>query len=132
MGKVRERKRLYGRSIDERPAHIALGGEFGHWEIDTAVRRRAGDGAAVLTLVEKRTRCFMALPLTGRSAVAVEQALLGLHEEYGCRFGEVFKSVTSDNGTEFSELSRLEAWGAAVYFAHPYQSCERGRNERTT
>ena len=41
-----------------------------------------------------------------------------------------FKSVTSDNGTEFSELSRLESWGAAVYFAHPYRSGERGQNER--
>ena len=30
----------------------------------------------------------------------------------------------------FSELSRLESWGAAVYFAHPYRSGERGQNER--
>ena len=129
-GKVRERKRQHGRSIEERPAHIAPGGEFGHWEIDTVVGRRAGGGAAVLTLVEKRTRYFMALPLARRSAAAVEQALSGLYEEYGSCFGEVFKSVTSDNGTEFSELSRLEAWGASVYFAHPYSSCERGQNER--
>ena len=55
----------------KRPAHIAPGGEFGHREIDTVVGRRAGGNAAVLTLVEKRTRYFMALPLASRSAGAV-------------------------------------------------------------
>ena len=129
-GKPPGHKRLRGRSIEERPAHVAPGGEFGHWEIDTVVGRRAGGGAAVLTLVEKRTRYLVALPLSSRSVGAVETALWGLHAEYGARFGEVFKSVTSDNGTEFSELSRLESWGAAVYFAHPYRSGERGQNER--
>ena len=119
-GKVRERKRLYGRSIEERAAHIGPGGEFGHWESDTVV----------LTLLEKGTQYFMALPLASRSVAAVEQALSGLYEEYGVRFGEVFASVRSDNGAEFSELSRLEAWGTAVYFAHPYRSGERGQNER--
>ena len=121
---------MRGRSIEERPAHVGPGGEFGHWEIDTVLGRRAGGGAAVLTLVEKRTRYLVALPLSSRSAGAVETALLGLHAEYGARFAKVFKSVTSDNGTEFSELSRLEAWGTAVYFAHPSRSGERGQNER--
>ena len=121
---------MRGRSIEERPAHVGPGGEFGHWEIDTVLGRRAGGGAAVLTLVEKRTRYLVALPLSSRSVYSVETSLLGLHEEYGARFAEVFKSVTSDNGAEFSELSRLESWGAAVYFAHPYRSGERGQNER--
>lgn len=129
-GKPPRHKRLRGRSIEERPAHVAPGGEFGHWEIDTVLGRRAGGGAAVLTLVEKRTRYLVALPLSSRGVDAVETALLGLHAEYGARFAEVFKSVTSDNGAEFSELSRLESWGAAVYFAHPYRSGERGQNER--
>ena len=129
-GKVRGHKRLVGRSIEERPTSVAPGGAFGHWESDTVLGRRAGGGAAVLTLLEKRTRYLMVFPLAARSREAVRAAFLGLHEEYGARFGKVFASVTADKGTEFGELSDLESWGTRVYFAHPYSSSERGQNER--
>lgn len=129
-GKVRGYKRPVGRSMEERPAHVAPGGPFGHWEIDTVAGRRVGGGAAVLTLVEKRTRYLMVLPLVARNREAVRRALLGLHEEYASRFSEVFASVTADNGTEFGALGALESWGTRVSFAHPYSSCERGQNER--
>ena len=46
------------------------------------------------------------------------------------KFSEVFKTITSDNGTEFARLSELEEYGTEVYFAHPYSSYERGQNER--
>ena len=129
-GKVRGHKRLFGRSIEERPSDVAPGGPFGHWEVDTVVVRRAGGGAAVLTLVEKRTRSLMVLPLAAKRREAVRGAFSSLHEEYGSRFGEVFASVTSDNGTEFAGLCELGYWGTRVYFAHPYSSWERGQNER--
>ena len=71
--------------------------------------RRAGGGAAVLTLLEKRTRYLMVFPLAARSREAVRAAFLGLHEEYASCFGKVFASVTADKGTEFGELSDLES-----------------------
>jgi len=37
------------------------------------------------------------------------------------------KSITADNGNEFSSLSKIE--GLDVYFAHAYSSYERGTNE---
>ena len=127
----REHKRVLGRSIETRPEHIGQCSEFGHWEIDTVAGRRAGGGAALPALLEKKTRYLMVLPLTARSAYAVREALLELHGDSAGHFGEVFKSVTSDNGTEFSELSELlESWGTEVYFAHPFSSWERGQNER--
>lgn len=53
------------------------------------------------------------------------------NEEYGDeKFAEVFKTITSDNGSEFARLSEIEAWGVKVYFAHAYSSWERGQNER--
>ena len=116
--------------MEERPSDVAPGGPFGHWEVDTVVVRRAGGGAAVLTLVEKRTRSLMVLPLAAKSREAVRGAFSSLHEEYGSRFGEVFASVTSDTGTEFAGLCELESRGTRVYFAHPYSSWERGQNER--
>ena len=45
-----------------------------------------------------------------------------LREEYGEKFSTLFKSITADNGTEFSELSNLEKYGGIVYFKNPYSS----------
>ena len=42
---------------------------------------------------------------------------------------KLFKSITSDNGTEFSSLSEAVSAVADVYFTHPYSSYERGTNE---
>lgn len=46
-------------------------------------------------------------------------------------FKKAFKSITSDNGVEFSNLqSILNKYGIEVYYTHPYSSFERGTNER--
>ena len=58
------------------------------------------------------------------------QGITRLREEYGSKFSEVFKSITADNGTEFTDLSSIEQYGTKVYFAHPYSSWERPKNER--
>lgn len=50
-----------------------------------------------------------------------------LKEDAGELFSVTFKSITADNGSEFSELALFE--GSEIYFAHPYSSCERGTNE---
>jgi len=43
----------------------------------------------------------------------------------------VFKTIPTDNGSEFARLSELEELAdTLVYFAHPYTSCEKGTNER--
>ncbi len=47
------------------------------------------------------------------------------------QFSKVFKTITSDNGSEFADLSILEAdTDTNVYFTHPYSSFEQGTNER--
>ena len=102
-----------------------------HWEIDTVVGKRAGKKSVVLTLVEKKTDYYMAIKITGKDAYSVMSAIEVLREEYGEEhFNEIFKSLTADNGTVFSRLSELEAYGVSVYFAHPYSSWERPQNER--
>ena len=46
--------------------------------------------------------------------------------------GEVARTVTLDNGKEFSAHGKVAAaTGADIYFAHPYSSWERGLNENT-
>ena len=53
-----------------------------------------------------------------------------LRDEYGEKFSSAFKTITADNGTEFSELSNIEKYWVLVYFVHPYSSWERPKNER--
>ena len=127
----RENKRNYGRSIGERPLEITERKEAGHWEIDTIVGKKQGKESVVLTLVEKKTEYYMAIKIPGKNADSVMAAMEALREEYGDEyFQRVFKSITADNGSEFSRLSELEANGVSVYFAHPYSSWERPQNER--
>ena len=119
-----------GRSIDERPAIVEARTELGHWEADTVIGRKSGKEAAVLTLVERVTNHYLAIRIPGKNSESVIEAMEGLRAEYGERFSSVFKSITTDNGSEFEDFSTLENWGSAIYFAHPYSSWERPVNER--
>ena len=128
---IRNNKRSYGTSITERLEEISAKIEEGHWEIDTVVGKRAGKESVVLTLVEKKTDYYIAIKIPGKDAASVMIAMEVLREEYGDKFfSKVFKSITADNGSKFSRLSELEAYGVSIYFAHPYSSWERAQNER--
>ncbi len=123
-------KRPKGRSIEERPAIANERSEIGHWEADTVVGRRAGMDSVVLTLLEKSTNHYIALRIPSRTSKAVLEAMSSLRSDYGDQFRQVFKTITSDNGAEFEDLSDLELWGTTGYLAHPYSSWERPQNER--
>jgi IS30 family transposase len=73
---------------------------------------------------------YIAIKISGRNSAGVRQAMDQLHEQYRDRFAQVFKTITVDNGPEFDTFSYAEAWGTRIYFAHPYSSWERPRNER--
>jgi len=76
-------------------------------------------------------RNFLIRKLPDGTADSVFQALENLLVEYGDRFSRVFKTITGDNGSEFSHLSELEhSTATKVYFTHPYSSFEKGTNER--
>lgn len=127
--KSRSNKRILGRSIEERPESIETRKEFGHWEIDTVLGHKSKD-QALLTLVERKTRMSIIQRISSKSATAVSDALQGIFQKYP-DVQQTFKSITADNGAEFSELSKQgEEMQIDVYFAHPYASWERGTNER--
>jgi IS30 family transposase len=129
--RIRHHKKNLGTSIDDRPTYINDRSEFGHWEIDTVIGKKDKSEAVLLTMTERMTRKEIIRKIPGRTAEAVQAALLNLASEAGECFSKVFKSITADNGSEFAEISSLEKTLATrVYFAHPYTSCERGTNER--
>lgn len=123
-------KRVLGTSIEHRPEIASLRTEFGHWEIDTVVCKKTKKEAVMLTLVEKLTGYYLSVKIPGKDAESVLSAMNELREQYSEKFSEIFKTITSDNGSEFASLTELEIYGTSVYFAHPYSSYERPQNER--
>lgn len=126
---LRKHKRVLGTSIEDRPDVVNERKELGHWEIDTVVGKRSGCGEVLLTLTERVTRYEHIIKIDSKTSEAVMTGLNDLKSEYGDKFSEVFKTITSDNGSEFSELMSLEETGCRIYFSHPYSSGERGTNE---
>ena len=121
-----------GISIEKRPFSPDDRSEFGHWEGDTVVGSiKIKNSGAVLTLVERKTRYQMVVKLKDRKAKTVRKAfykLKQLYPDYDIK--NIFKSITFDNGIEFSEWLAISKYlGITIYFAHPYSSYERGSNE---
>ena len=126
----RKNKTLLGERIEKRPDVVDSREEFGHWEIDTVAGLRSDKDHALLTLTERKTRYEVIIKIDGKSSNPVNQALSALREAAGANFEILFKTITSDNGTEFSGITALlEGVMTSVYFTHPYSSWERGTNE---
>ena len=127
---IRKNKKILGESFRNRPEHINDRNEFGHWEIDTVIGSKLKEDEALLTLVERKTRNSLVRKIPGKTAEAVMSEIERLKEDFGSEFSSVFKSITSDNGSEFSGLAILEGSETKIYFTHPYSSFELGTNER--
>jgi IS30 family transposase len=128
--RIRCNKKILGASIGERPPHIDKREEFGHWEIDTVLGHRQ-KGAALLTLTERKTRKEHIIKIERKATEGVHIAIQQLKDIYDTSFPYVFKTITSDNGSKFSELSQsIGIEQVKAYYTHPYTSSERGTNER--
>lgn len=129
--KPRLHKRLQCRSIEERPSEIDDRNTFGHWESDTVIGKKTKNEPAVFTIVERLTNYYLTIKIDSKTTASVECAINQLKEEFGDKFNKVFRSITTDNGSEFANFSKLEKLGTDIYFAHPYSSWERAINERS-
>jgi IS30 family transposase len=119
-------KKKLGKSIDERCESVLERKEIGHWEADFVKGKKDKGEAALLTLVERKTRNPIVRKLNNFEASTALEALKKIIEEIGV---DHFKSITFDNGSEFSEMKKLEELDVEIYFAHAYSSWERGSNE---
>ena len=82
----------------------------------------------ILTLVDRRSRFGISRKLPNAKSDTVQDGLLEITKEAP----EVFKSITFDNGTEFSQAASLEKeddLNVKIYFCHAYSAWERGSNE---
>lgn len=69
--------------------------------------------------------------IDSKTSDAVLKALDKVVLSFGSASSKIFKSLTTNNGSEFSNLSNLENKSSTkIYYRHPYSSFERGTNER--
>lgn len=135
--KVQKRKNA-GTSIEDRPAEIDTREDFGNWEMDTVVGKQGVSKQSLLVLTERKTRSEIVRLLPQHTAQAVVSALDGIELDMGFNmFHRIFKTITVDNGTEFSDAEGIARSitknkpRVDVYYCHPYSSYERGTNEVT-
>ena len=124
------------KSISNRSQEADDRSEFGHWEADTVVGALGSSSTCLMTLTERKTRFEITRRIGNRSAEALRKELDVLERQIGpTLFRQLFRTVTADNGGEFSDIKGIENSALSaklrliLYFAHPYSSFERGTNE---
>lgn len=133
--KTTQKRATKGECIEKRPEEIETREEFGHWEMDTVVGARGASKKSLLVLTERKTRKEIIFLLKEHTAAAVVKALDRLERKTGAKFRQIFKTITVDNGSEFSDWEGMERGKRTkkkrtkIYYCHPYSSWERGSNE---
>ena len=114
-------------SIDNRPEHIELRNEVGHWEGDLVIGKN--HKSAIGTIVERKTRFTLIIKLESKKADEVANEFSKILNKLNPIYK---KSMTYDNGIEMARHEKItKKTGMKIYFAHPYSSWERGTNENT-
>ena len=129
--RIRKNKKKLGRSIEQRPQEVNKRNVLGHWECDLVLGHKTKDDEVLLTLSERMSREFLIIKIPDKTAASVMNAFKSLRKQYSEHWNDIFKTITTDNGSEFADLSQLEDISKSlVYYAHPYTSCDKGTVER--
>ncbi|MFQ5544077.1 MAG: IS30 family transposase [Nitrospiria bacterium] len=108
--------------IDQRPSVVEERNRLGDYERDTMMGK--WNGPFLLTMVDRTSRYAKIAWVKRKCSVLVHRATVKHLRE------EPVKTITNDNGSEFSKHKRTaRALKAKVYFSQPYHSWERGTNE---
>jgi IS30 family transposase len=108
-------------SIDQRPLVVGQKTRFGDWETDSVIYR---DKKVINTLNERLSSFVIFKKLENKTSLNTALAIISSLK------GRLVHSITSDNGTEFSDHELItRALKTPVYFADPYSSWQRGANE---
>jgi IS30 family transposase len=118
------RGKIVGRvGIEKRPTEASECKVFGHLEVDTIIGQNHQQ--AIITLNEKASGMLWMRKVESRDAYLVREKLCEMLEE----IRPYIKSITGDNGKEFSEHQYITDEFCDFYFANPYSPWERGANE---
>lgn len=114
-------------SIEERPKEVANRSLAGHWEGDIIMGKR--HKTMIGTLVERKTRALILVPLKNKSATVVRKAFEKALKDLPKKMRQ---TLTYDQGHEMAEHKLFtENTKIKVYFCHPASPWERGTCENT-
>jgi len=113
--------------IAERPPEVDSQERFGDWEADLVLG--AHQQGVIVTLVERKSMLLRVAVLPSKHAEGVAdgaiEALLDMPKSW-------LRTITYDNGREFCSHEKVaKALGVKSFFADPYASQQRGKNENT-
>ncbi len=112
------------RIIPEWSKEIVNRTRIGDFEGDT-VYGGVGKGL-IVTLVDRKSRYLIAGKLESRKSELTEKVIVKLLKN------TPVKSISLDNGSEFSKFKEIEAkLNVPIYFAEPHKPWQRGTNENT-
>lgn len=118
-------------SIENRPDFIDKRLVFGHFELDTVIGTRKGKHECLMTLTERKTRFEIIFKIKFKNSEEVVNKFNQIKEFMKSNYNKVFKSITTDNGSEFADfLGIIKDSNTKIYFCHPYCSGEKGTNEK--
>ena len=118
-------------SIDLRPDEINDRSIFGHFEIDTVIGTSRGKHECLVTITERKTRYEMIFKISSKTSDNVNNKIIQITNYMNKNFNKIFKSFSTDNGTEFAGLIKLfKDSKTELYYCHPYCSGEKGTNEK--
>lgn len=141
--KSKRKKRSYERvekiahpklpSITARPDAASQRSEPGHWEMDLVIGKK-DTRPVLLTLTERYSRQELIFKLPNRQAATIRKVFDSLERQLP-DFKQRFKSITTDNGSEFLEYDKLiqsirGGQRFEVYYCHSYAAWEKGTVER--
>lgn len=128
-----------GKTIHDRPEHINLREEIGHWEMDLVEGLKSKNEPYLLVLSERKTRIERIKLIPNKCGDTVAKELDKIEKQLGVKgFRNTFKTITTDNGVEFKDWNKIEksysknkTKRTTQYFADSYSSWQRGTNENT-
>jgi IS30 family transposase len=118
------RGKIIGRvGIEKRPKEAQERTVFGHLEVDTIIGKN--HQGAIITLNDLSSGMLWMKKVATREADVVRLKLSEMLEQ----IRPYIRSITADNGKEFSEHQYITDEYCDFYFANPYSPWERGANE---
>lgn len=109
-------------SIHDKPTDIATRRQPGHWEVDAMLFSLPGQ--AILVAHERRSRLTLALRQGSLKADPVAAALIGMLATLP---PALRRSITFDNGTEFTHHQRIaDQLGIDAFFCDPHAPWQKG------
>ena len=85
--------------------------------MDLVIGSKCGNDDALLTMIERKTREYWMIRIPVCNPNGVMEALREARSQYDEHWDDVFKTITTDNGSEVSLLSGLEDLSnTLVYF----------------